>query len=127
MTCTAVDHRTRKLDSLRQPFYSTDWRIPAPNLSRLDLVSLRLVMLCAELGSLSAAAGVAHLSVSGASHRLSQIEDAFGAALFVRHRRGLTATREGQVVTAHADLMFDSLRDMGQVLARLKMEASPAP
>src|SRR4051794_10152068 len=100
-------------------------RIPAPNLSRLDLVSLRLVMLCAELGSLSAAAGIAHLSVSGASHRLSRIEEAFGVALFVRHGGGLPPTIEGKVVADHADLMLGSLRDRGRVPARLQRESPP--
>ena len=59
-----------------------------PKLARFDLVSLRLVVLCAELGSLSAAARCAHLSVSGASSRLSRLEQTFGTALF-RRARGL--------------------------------------
>ena len=65
------------------------------NLQRLDLASVRLVILCAELGSLSAAAKRCHLSVSGASHRLKAFEEALGFDVFVRHRRGLRLTARG--------------------------------
>lgn len=41
------------------------------NLAGIDLVSLRLVVLCAETQSLSAAARCLNMSVSCASHRLN--------------------------------------------------------
>lgn len=66
------------------------------NLQRLDLASVRLVVLCAELGSLSEAAKRSHLSVSGASHRLKAFEEAMGFDVFVRHRRGLRLTPRGE-------------------------------
>lgn len=65
------------------------------NLQRLDLASIRLVVLCAEWGSLSEAAKRSHLSVSGASHRLKSFEDAVGYPVFQRHRRGLRVTDRG--------------------------------
>ncbi|HET6829437.1 MAG TPA: LysR family transcriptional regulator [Ramlibacter sp.] len=65
------------------------------NLQRLDLASVRLVVLCAELGSLSEAAKRCHLSVSGASHRLTAFEEAMGFDVFVRHRRGLRVSARG--------------------------------
>jgi DNA-binding transcriptional LysR family regulator len=65
------------------------------NLQRLDLATVQLVVLCAELGSLSEAAKRCHLSVSGASHRLKAFEDALGFEVFVRHRRGLRLTARG--------------------------------
>lgn len=68
------------------------------NLQRLDLASIRLVVLCAECGSLSEAARRSHLSISGASHRLKAFEDALGFEVFLRHRRGLRLTDRG----AHA-------------------------
>lgn len=64
------------------------------NLARLDLLSIRLVVLCADLGTLSKAAR-ANLSVAGASHRLSAFEDRLGARLFDRGRRGLHLTAAG--------------------------------
>jgi DNA-binding transcriptional LysR family regulator len=68
------------------------------NLARVDLTSMRLVVLCAELGSLTLAAPHAFLSVSGASHRLQQFEDMLDAPVFTRHRRGLLLTHLGEQV-----------------------------
>ena len=48
------------------------------NLARYDLVSIRLAVVCAETGSLSEAARLLHMSLSGASHRLSSLEEALG-------------------------------------------------
>jgi DNA-binding transcriptional LysR family regulator len=98
----------------------------SPNLARFDLVSLRLVVLCAELGSLSAAARSAHLSVSGASSRLSRLEETFGTALFRRHWRGLAPTPEGRIVAAQADQMLGLLHEMNDSLHRMRMQARPA-
>ena len=72
------------------------------NLARLALPALRLVVLCDELGSLSAAAPSAHMSLSGASHKLASIEAALGFPLFVREPRGLKPTAAGRLVSLHA-------------------------
>lgn len=88
-----------------------------PNLARLDLVSLRLVLLCTEMGSLSLAAGACNLSLSGASGRVARIEQAFGRKLFIRHPRGLVATAEGAIVAQHACRVLDVLGEMTQSLA----------
>jgi molybdenum-dependent DNA-binding transcriptional regulator ModE len=97
-------------------------RLPAPkrraiNLARIDLVSLRLAMLCVETGSLSAAARRAHLSLSGASHRLSSLEDAFGTRLFERHPRGLRATRAGELVACQGGSLLEALDQLAERLA----------
>lgn len=68
------------------------------NLNRLDLASIRLVVLCARSGSLSAAARDCHLSLSGASHRLKSFEEVMGHTIFLRHRRGLKLTPSGQQI-----------------------------
>lgn len=76
------------------------------NLQRLDFASIRLVVLCAESGSLSEAARRCHLSLSGASHRLKAFEDAMGVSVFQRHRRGLRITAQGRhVVYCSAQLL----------------------
>lgn len=87
------------------------------NLARIDLVSLRLVVLCAEAGTLSAAARQAHLSLSGASHKLCTLEDALGTALFERRPRGLHPTRAGELVAGHARLMLGTLDHLTQKLS----------
>jgi len=87
------------------------------NLTRIDLASIRLVVLCAETGSLSAAARLAHISVSGASHKLSFLEESLGAKLFERHRRGLRPTRGGQMVASNGRLMLGLLEHLVDSLA----------
>jgi DNA-binding transcriptional LysR family regulator len=80
------------------------------NLAGIDFVSLRLVVLCAELGSLSIAARHAHMSLSCASHRLSTAEEVFGARLFERDHRGLHPTHAGAVFVTHARAILNILR-----------------
>lgn len=82
------------------------------NLARIDLASIRLVVLCAETGSLSAAARLAHMSVSGASHKLSFLEESLKAKLFERHRRGLSPTRSGQMVASNGRLVLGLLEHL---------------
>jgi len=94
-----------------------------PNLARLDLVSLRLVLLCTEMGSLSLAAGACNLSLSGASGRVARIEQAFGRKLFIRHPRGLVPTAEGRIVAQHARQVLDLLGEMTQSVARSGAQA----
>lgn len=76
-------------------------RRAAINFARFDLVSIRLVVLCAQYGSLSNAAMEAHCAVSTASHRISAIEDSLGQALFVRTGRGMELTPAGAVFVQH--------------------------
>lgn len=80
------------------------------NLAGIDFVSLRLVVLCAECGSLSVAAKHAHMSLSCASHRLSTAEEVFGARLFERDYRGLQPTQAGAVFVSHARASLNILR-----------------
>jgi DNA-binding transcriptional LysR family regulator len=91
--------------------------VDAPNLARLDLVSLRLVLLCTELGSLSLAAEASNLSLSGASGRVARIEQAYRRKLFIRHARGLAPTGDGVIVAQHARRVLDVLGEMTQSLA----------
>jgi DNA-binding transcriptional LysR family regulator len=83
------------------------------NIARFDLVSIRLAVLCAESGSLTAAARLAHCSLSAASQRLSALEDALGKTLFLRDHRGLRLTEAGHLFVRHAhDILnhFEVLR-----------------
>ncbi|QDL38680.1 LysR family transcriptional regulator [Rhodoferax sediminis] len=82
------------------------------NIARLDLISIRLVIVCAELGSLSAAAKRTHCSISAASQRLKALEASIGRALFVRDYRGLRLTDAGDVLVAHGKLVFGQLELM---------------
>lgn len=92
------------------------------NLARFDLVSIRLVVLCAQTGSLSSACRAAYLSKSSASERLSSLEEVFGARLFVRGHRGLQLTTAGRLFTEHGAAI---LREIDQ-LTRQLTELAPA-
>ena len=88
------------------------------NLARVDLVSIRLALLCAELGSLSAAAKSVHCSLSTGSTRLSMLEETLGTPLFVRDHRGLHPTpackdfvQHAQAILRHVELLIDATSD----------------
>lgn len=90
------------------------------NLHRLDLVSLSLFGLVVRTGSISKGADLAHLAVAAASKRISDLEDAVGAALFERHSRGVTLTLAGQALHRHAQRI---LADVDQLAADLSDHA----
>ena len=92
------------------------------NPGRLDLVSLRLAVLCAASGSLTAAAGSCHLSVSGASARLRRLEDSLGTQLFHRRRHGMEPTRAGCVLFSGGSEILHAI----ERLAGDVREAAPA-
>lgn len=79
------------------------------NLARVDLVSIRLVVLCAEFGSLSSAARRANMSVAAASRRLASLEDSVKTLLFERDHRGLQVTVAGAVFVGHAQTLLQVL------------------
>jgi len=96
------------------------------NLARIDLVSLRLAVLCSETGSLSAASRRAHCSVSAASERLSALEDALGQRLFLRDHRGLRITAAGELLVRHGALILERLQLLhGQLAASELATAAP--
>lgn len=95
------------------------------NLARFDLVSLRLVVLCAQTGSLSAAAKRSHCSVSAASLRLSALERAIGRRLFDRGHRGLQLTEAGTLLVRHGMQILGSLEELSGKLASVP-SAAPA-
>ena len=72
------------------------------NPHRLDPVSLSPFNLVVRTGSISRSAELAHLAVGASSKRISDLEDAVGAALFERHSRGVTLTPAGQALQRHA-------------------------
>jgi DNA-binding transcriptional LysR family regulator len=94
------------------------------NLSRFDLLSLRLVVLIEQCGSLSAAAQKMHLAVGAASRRLTELEVTVGQALFTRQRQGMQATDAGHQVVRHAQQMLWQLGAMQEDLRDLQHSAT---
>lgn len=114
---TSVDHyATDAESSLVEIERSVPVRGGALNIARFDLVSLRLVVYCAQLGSLSAASRKTSCSISACSHRLTSLENALGLQLFTRDPRGLELTEAGKIFLAHA---IEILRRIEQMYLQL--------
>lgn len=79
----------------------TDLRGTA-TLGGLDFLSIRLVVFCADKRCLSAAARECSISLSAASHRLTNLEKALNTRLFKRGHLGLQPTQAGTVFATHA-------------------------
>ena len=97
------------------------------NLAKYDLVSIRLALLCAQTGSLSAATRRAHCSLSAGSQRLSALEDALGTPLFIRDHRGLRPTRAGELFAQHAQVILDALEQLSEEVSGIRAGPLPAP
>lgn len=93
------------------------------NIARFDLVTMRLAVLCAESGSLSAAAKRAHCSISAGSQRLSALEATLGKPLFIRDHRGLYLTDVGDLFVAHARLILNQLEVLKTQVSAVVREA----
>lgn len=89
------------------------------NLARFDLVTIRLVILCADEGSLATAARQANMSKSNASQRLSDLERSVRIRLFARDHRGLHLTDAGAVFIDHGREILKLIDGISERLAEL--------
>lgn len=92
----------------------------AYNLARFDLVSIRLAVVCAQSGSLTAAAREAHLALAAASRRLRELEGAVETPLFERHAKGLRPTAAGRVFVKHGLTLLQTMEQLGTELVDLR-------
>jgi len=76
----------------------------------LDLRQLRVLAAVAESGSMSRAATRLAYTPSAVSQQIAALERQVGAALFVRHARGVRLTEIGQVLCRHVVAVDDQLR-----------------
>jgi DNA-binding transcriptional LysR family regulator len=90
------------------------------NLSRIDLISLRLALACARTGQLTAAAQEMHLAPAAASRRLRELESTLGSPLFERHARGLRTSAAGEVLVRHGLDLLQSLERMANEVTDLR-------
>lgn len=88
--------------------------------ARIDLISMRLVVLCAESGSLSNAARIVNCSISACSQRLAALEKSLGRRLFHRAPGGVSLTEDGELFVRHARRI---LSDFDQLLQQFTGEA----
>jgi DNA-binding transcriptional LysR family regulator len=72
------------------------------NLSRFDLVTLRLFVAAVDSGSLTAGAEQLGLSLAAASKRIAELESHVGTPLLERSKRGVAPTAAGAMLLPHA-------------------------
>jgi DNA-binding transcriptional LysR family regulator len=104
------------------------------NLARFDFVSVRLAVLCAQSGSLTAAARDCNLVLPAASRRIRDLEASIGEPLFERHSRGLHPTKAGRAFLKHGlvllqemDLLMEDLSDLRKgVVRHIRLTSSTA-
>lgn len=82
------------------------------------LNALRAFEAVARLDSVSRAAGELHVTHGAVSRHLKSLEEALGAALFVREGRGLALTPAGRRLHEAADSAFEPLRQAWSELRR---------
>lgn len=68
----------------------------------LDLTALRAFATVAEVGGVTRAAGLLHLTQSAVSMQVKRLEDALGRDLFDRAGRGVTLTADGEQLLGYA-------------------------
>lgn len=81
-----------------------------------NLVTIRLFVAVAQLGSFAAAARREHIAASAISYRINELELATGTKLFRRMPRGVELTEAGQVFLDHSQAILSQLRDLEQDL-----------
>jgi molybdate transport repressor ModE-like protein len=85
--------------------------------TRFDLTDLRLFVHVAEAGSITHGAVRANMTLASASERIRAMEDALGAPLLERKRRGIELTSAGRVLLHHAWTVTQQLEHMRGDLA----------
>jgi len=90
---------------------------------RFDWTDLRIFLHVCEAGSMTAAAARCHLTLAAVSARIRSLEASTGVVLLERQARGVAPTPAGEVLAAHARVVFDQLlrlqRDLQDAGGRL--------
>jgi DNA-binding transcriptional LysR family regulator len=79
---------------------------------RFDLTDLRLISNVAEAASITHGAARSGMALASASERIRDMEQALGAALFERKRRGVSPTPAGSALIHHARIVTQQLELM---------------
>jgi DNA-binding transcriptional LysR family regulator len=87
----------------------------------MNLRSLSNFLSVAEIGSLKGAADAVHIAQPALTRQIMQLEQEFGARLFLRHHRGVTLTEAGEQLRAHAERILAEVSK-----ARIAMSAAAA-
>ncbi len=79
---------------------------------RFDLVDLRLFLNVAEAASITHGATRSNMALASASERIRAMEEALGAPLLERNRRGVQLTSAGATLLQHARIVTRQLERM---------------
>ncbi|WP_020500004.1 LysR family transcriptional regulator [Sciscionella marina] len=79
---------------------------------RFDLIDLQLFAEVAEAGSITRSAERLHFALASASARIAHLEDALGAPLLLRQRRGVQLTPAGRALLHHARIVLGQVDQM---------------
>lgn len=91
--------------------------IPPRILSRLRLKHLDLFRHVAQQQTLRRAAELMHMTQPAATKLVQELEEIFGAPLFVRDRRGARLTVEGQVLHRYVGILLADITRMAEEIA----------
>lgn len=84
---------------------------------RFDWTDLRIFLHVCEAGSMTGAATRCHLTLAAVSARVRNLEDTNGMQLLRRLPRGVAPTPAGEVLAAHARLVFEQIQRLEHDLA----------
>ncbi|WP_420225633.1 LysR family transcriptional regulator [Pigmentiphaga litoralis] len=90
-----------------------------PFQGKLRIRHLEIVLLVAEHGNLSKAARHLHMTQSGLSRAMAEMEEAVGGRLFERSAKGMRATALGVAVCRHANVLLGDFRKAETDLAAI--------
>lgn len=79
-----------------------------------NLDKLKVFATVAEVGKINKASELLHLTQPSISRSIQKLEDAFGSALLVRHRDGVTLTPAGKLLYDEVILFLKTLEDIQQ-------------
>ncbi|HSW17590.1 MAG TPA: LysR family transcriptional regulator [Ramlibacter sp.] len=84
---------------------------------RFDWTDLRIFLHVCEAGSMTGAATRCHLTLAAVSARILNLEETNGITLLRRLPRGVAPTPAGEILAAHARLVFDQIQRLEHDLA----------
>jgi len=90
---------------------------------RLDWADLRIFLHVCDAGSMTAAAARCHLTLAAVSARVRNLEEANGLVLLQRRARGVAPTAAGEVLAAHARLVFEQIQQLERDLLHGRSQA----
>ncbi|MDE2199977.1 MAG: LysR family transcriptional regulator, partial [Rhodospirillales bacterium] len=100
-------------------------------MQQIPLTALRSFEAAARTGSFRAAADALHVTPSAISHAIRGLEDSLQTKLFVRDRRRIDLTPQGETLLRHVQQGFEELqRGLGAISGRnrslLRMHCAPS-